>query len=115
MIGFASTCAVLTYHSAHLLRLRHWDRTQTIGVVAKHASTRFLRSRHPGHRRRGREHGALVLTATTRTADRVQATLLALSSRWEPDEVAVGALYEKIRAFGDIRGTCGVKVDDSSD
>jgi LacI family transcriptional regulator len=80
MIGFASTCAVLTYHSAHLLRLRHRDRTQTIGVVAKHASTRFFEVVIRGIDDVAAQHGALVLTATTRTADRGQATLLALSS-----------------------------------
>jgi LacI family transcriptional regulator len=72
----------LGYRRNHLARsLRRRDRTETIGVVAKHASTRFFEGVIRGIDEVAAEHGALVLTATTRTADREQSTLLALSSR----------------------------------
>jgi LacI family transcriptional regulator len=61
--------------------LRRQDRTETIGVVAKHSSTRFFEGMIRGIEDVAAEHGALVLTATTRTADREHSTLLALSSR----------------------------------
>ena len=61
--------------------LRRQGLTETIGVVAKHSSTRFFEGLIRGIEDVAAEHGALVLTATTRTADREHATLLALSSR----------------------------------
>jgi LacI family transcriptional regulator len=61
--------------------LRRRDRTETVGVVLKHASTRFFDGLIRGIDEVAAEHGALVLTATTRTADREKSTLLAMSSR----------------------------------
>ena len=61
--------------------LRRQDRTETIGVVAKHSSTRFFEGLIRGIEDVAAEHGALVLTTSTRTADREHATLVALSSR----------------------------------
>jgi LacI family transcriptional regulator len=72
----------LGYRRNHLARsLRRRDRTETIGIVTKHASTRFFEGVIRGIDEVAAQHGALVLTATTRTADREQATLLALSYR----------------------------------
>lgn len=66
----------------HLARsLRRGDRTETVGVVVKHSSTRFFEALIRGIDEVAAEHGALVLTATTRTAEREQQTLLALSAR----------------------------------
>jgi LacI family transcriptional regulator len=61
--------------------LRRRDRTETVGVVVKHASTRFFDSLIRGIDEVAAVHGALVLTATTRMADREKTTLLAMSSR----------------------------------
>ena len=61
--------------------LRRRDRTETIGVVVRHASTRFFDNLIRGIDEVAAEHGALVLTAATRMADREESTLLAMSSR----------------------------------
>lgn len=61
--------------------LRRQSTTETIGVMAKHASTRFFDGLILGIEEVAADHGALVLTATTRTAELQQATLRALSTR----------------------------------
>lgn len=61
--------------------LRRGDRTETVGLVLKHSSTRFYDDLISGVEEVADSHGALVLTASSRTADRERATLLALSSR----------------------------------
>lgn len=61
--------------------LRRRDRTETVGVVVKHASTPFFDGLIRGIDEIAAENGALVLTATTRTSDREKPTLLAMSSR----------------------------------
>ena len=65
---------------ARTLRMRSLA-TETIGVMAKHSSSRFFDGLILGIEEVADEHGALVLTATTRTAERAQATLRALSAR----------------------------------
>jgi len=61
--------------------LRRRDRTETVGVVVKHVSTRFFDGLISGIDKVAAEHGALVLTAATRTSDREKSTVLAMSSR----------------------------------
>jgi LacI family transcriptional regulator len=61
--------------------LRRRDRTETVGVVVKHVSTRFFDGLIRGIDEVAAEHGALVLTAATRTSDREKSTVLAMSSR----------------------------------
>lgn len=61
--------------------LRRGDRTQTIGIVLKHSSTRFYENLIRGVEDVAQRHGLLVITATSRSPDREKATLLALSSR----------------------------------
>lgn len=61
--------------------LRRQGRTETIGILTRHTSTRFHDQLVLGIDAVAAEHGALVLTAATRTAEREQSTLLALSSR----------------------------------
>jgi LacI family transcriptional regulator len=61
--------------------LRRQDRTETVGVVLRHLSTRFSDSLIRGIDEVAAVDGALVLTAATRTPDREMSTLLALSSR----------------------------------
>jgi LacI family transcriptional regulator len=61
--------------------LRRQDRTETVGVVLRHVSTRFFDSLIRGIDEVAAVHGALVLTAATRTPDREVSTLLGLSSR----------------------------------
>ncbi len=61
--------------------LRRQDRTETVGVVLRHVSTRFFDSLIRGIDDVAAAHGALVLTAATRTPDREMSTLLGLSSR----------------------------------
>jgi LacI family transcriptional regulator len=61
--------------------LRRGDRTGTVGLVLKHSSTRFYYDLIRGIEEVADRHGALVITASSRTAERESATLLALSSR----------------------------------
>lgn len=61
--------------------LRRRDRTETVGVVVKHASTRFFDGLIRGIEGVAGDHGALVLTATARNADRAESMVLAMSSR----------------------------------
>lgn len=61
--------------------LRLQDRTETIGVVVRQASTRFYDSLIRGIDEVAARHSALVLTATTQSAEREQSAVLALSSR----------------------------------
>jgi LacI family transcriptional regulator len=61
--------------------LRRQDRTETVGVVLKHLSTRFSDSLIRGIDEVAAMDGALVLIAATRTPDHEMTTLLALSSR----------------------------------
>jgi hypothetical protein len=69
-----------------------------------------LRRRHPGHRRGGRATRRARADSNTPhrrpRADHPPGAVVPLG----PDEVAVGAFYEKIRAFGDIWGTCGLTL-----
>ncbi|WP_219417374.1 LacI family DNA-binding transcriptional regulator [Pseudonocardia nigra] len=61
--------------------LRQQDRTGTIGLVLRHSSTRFHDRLVQGIEDVAEHHGALVITAGSRTPERERATLLALSSR----------------------------------
>jgi LacI family transcriptional regulator len=61
--------------------LRRGNRTDTIGLVLRHSSTRFYDDLIRGVEEVAEQHGALVITAGSRTADRERETLLALSSR----------------------------------
>jgi LacI family transcriptional regulator len=61
--------------------LRRGDRTGTIGLVLRHSSTRFYDDLIRGVEEVAEQHGTLVITAGSRTAERERETLLALSSR----------------------------------
>lgn len=61
--------------------LRLQDRTETIGVVVRQASTRFYDNLIRGIDEVAGRHGALVLTATTHGPEREQSAVLALSAR----------------------------------
>lgn len=61
--------------------LRRGDRTETVGLVLRHSSTRFYDDLIRGIEEVANRHSALVLTATSRTVERERTTLLALSSR----------------------------------
>ena len=56
-------------------------RTDTVGLVLRHSSTRFYENLIRGVDEVAQDHGALVLTAGSHTPERERATLLALSSR----------------------------------
>jgi LacI family transcriptional regulator len=61
--------------------LRRGNRTGTIGLVLRRSSTRFYDDLIRGVEEVAEQHGALVITAGSRTAERERETLLALSSR----------------------------------
>lgn len=61
--------------------LRRGDRTETVGLVLKHSSTRFYDDLIRGVEEVADAHGALVITASSRSPERERLTLLALSSR----------------------------------
>lgn len=61
--------------------LRRGTRTDTVGLVLRHSSTRFYDDLIRGVEEVAEQHGVLVLTASSRTAERERATLLALASR----------------------------------
>ncbi len=61
--------------------LRRGDRTETVGLVLKHSSTRFYDHLIEGVEEVADRHRALVITAGSRTEERERETLLALSSR----------------------------------
>jgi len=61
--------------------LRRGDRTQTIGLVLRHSSTRFYDNLIRGVQEVADRYAALVVTAASRSAERERATLMALSSR----------------------------------
>lgn len=72
----------LGFRRNHLARsLRQGGRTETIGLVVKHSSTRFYDKLIRGVEGVTARHGLFLLTAATQTADREKSTLLALSSR----------------------------------
>lgn len=72
----------LGYRRNDLARnLRRRDGAETIGVVAKHLSTRLFEGLIRGIEDVTADHDALVLTAAAQSAEREQSTLLALSSR----------------------------------
>ena len=72
----------LGFRRNHLARsLRQGGRTETIGLVLKHSSTRFYDNLIRGVEGVTAHHGLFLLTAATQTADREKSTLLALSSR----------------------------------
>lgn len=61
--------------------LRRGNRTETVGLVLRHSSTRFYDDLIEGVEEVADLHGALVITASSRSPERERATLLALSSR----------------------------------
>ena len=61
--------------------LRRGDRTETVGLVLKHSSTRFYDDLIRGVEEVADAHSALVITASSRSPERERLTLLALSSR----------------------------------
>jgi LacI family transcriptional regulator len=61
--------------------LRRGNRTGTIGLALRRSSTRFYDDLIRGVEEVAEQHGALVITAGSRTAERERETLLALSSR----------------------------------
>jgi LacI family transcriptional regulator len=61
--------------------LRRGNRTGTVGLVLRRSSTRFYDDLIRGVEEVAEQHGALVITAGSRTAERERETLLALSSR----------------------------------
>jgi LacI family transcriptional regulator len=61
--------------------LRRGNRTGTIGLTLRRSSTRFYDDLIRGVEEVAEQHGALVITAGSRTAERERETLLALSSR----------------------------------
>ena len=61
--------------------LRRGDRTETVGLVLRHSSTRFYDDLIEGVEEIADRHGALVITAGSRTEERERETLLALASR----------------------------------
>lgn len=72
----------LGYRRNDLARnLRRRDGAETIGVVAKHLSTRLFEGLIRGIEEVTADHDALVLTAAAQSAEREHSTLLALSSR----------------------------------
>lgn len=76
------TAAELGFRRNDLARnLRRGDRTETVGLVLKHTSTRFYEDLIRGIEEVADEHGALVITASSRSPERERSTLLALSSR----------------------------------
>lgn len=77
-----ATAADLGFRRNDLARnLRRGDRTETVGLVLKHSSTRFYDELIRGVEEVAEQHSALVITASSHTAERERATLLALSSR----------------------------------
>ncbi len=72
----------LGFRRNHLARsLRQGGRTETIGLVVKHSSTRFYDNLIRGVEGVTARHGLFLLTAASQSADREKSTLLALSSR----------------------------------
>lgn len=77
-----ATAAELGFRRNDLARnLRRGDRTETIGLVLRHSSTRLYDDLIRGVEDVADQHGALVLTASSRSPERERNTLLALSSR----------------------------------
>src|SRR5262249_51239465 len=77
-----STAEALGFRRNELARgLAKGNRTGSVGVVVRHADTRFAELLSAGVDQVAEAHGAFVLTTAAATAERQQATVLGLSAR----------------------------------